>query len=733
MVKIVRPEEQGSLGTAQISPGVAASAGSGQVELGRTISSVGKAFQQTEVDEISANLGNFISNQGKEYFEKSKVAHQTGLLANKMSEATIEFMKAKEGRYKQVTDKNGNPMFTTLVDDVGKLGDDIIKRVGDNIIDPEVRAKFKAQFTGYLANQKISAFKHAQAQQKQFAIQSIENRLDSLTKQGVADDINNIGDYEAQAQDILNKAALSGIITTKTRDAEIKRFSDDLRTNAIRNMIQNNPEQANAFFATNQPSGLGQEADAQFKNEHEIKTKTDKRLIEESKLLADIDNKSALNILVSDIEDKIEGGMLRDDDLLRLKPILPEKTYKALVGKQIAAVTDRANERRRLSSLNVAILNDDGTGAYSEKDINASYGLMVEKAEAETGAPVSLSGKAMLAAAHKRDVSAFRKELEASIKLGDVKNAGEILQSYTYLQDKNSEIIHNLDSETLEIIELAKINLRSGSVSPEGALSQARESYNAVDATVRDFRKRNYNNRVKDFTGNDGLEAKILDAFDEKFFGQTEVSDETLARFEASFKAAYERTGDMESAFNASVEKFKQTHKVSKVSNTGQVDFLPPEKLYPEFKDTELREILEAEVKQVEPNLAPEKISLGSRPVGGRYPVMKEIETSEGEVAIVPVTNEDGIALTWSPEGSNVLIEKALKQKNIVDQEVVEAVQQNLERRSEEAAAEKPRTITSERKKELLQEARRRAQKENFRRPDVIFKELLEGELNAVN
>ena len=159
MARITRPDTPGTLSQANISEGIAAQAGAGLGAIGAELQRTGRATQQSRAGELSRRMAAQIEQTGREYWEQSKRTHQTAVLTNTISDATIEYEQAISNRRQQVVDENGNPTFTTLGEDVRKIGEDIRDKFANKILDPEVASRFRNDFTRFTTSKQISAIR----------------------------------------------------------------------------------------------------------------------------------------------------------------------------------------------------------------------------------------------------------------------------------------------------------------------------------------------------------------------------------------------------------------------------------------------------------------------------------------------------------------------------------------------------------------------------------------------
>lgn len=131
----------------------------------------GQALNDLNID-VPRNLKGQITNnqafQDRIYTLQSKRAQQMVDLNVMVNKSRVDFNNKVQARYRQLEDKNGNPQFGNLVDDIGKFGDEIIKQNSQSLQDPLTRERYAAMFKNEVKNQQLDAKGQARTQQLEY-------------------------------------------------------------------------------------------------------------------------------------------------------------------------------------------------------------------------------------------------------------------------------------------------------------------------------------------------------------------------------------------------------------------------------------------------------------------------------------------------------------------------------------------------------------------------------------
>ncbi len=240
MAKITRPAVQASSSKAFIST----SGDTGVGAIGAALTSVGRRTQKLDPGAASRQMGAFAAAEGNRQMESATRSIQSSLLNDNLTSATLAYDKALGDRRAHAVDKDGNPLYTSLVDDTGKLGQDVLQKQLQGIMVPEVRAKFQASFQNTISNKQVQSLSIARKQQLDHA----EASYNSFRKIKVEDAKNGtLGDAPDALGDIeeaLNARVVAGEITEDERNKDLAAAQRDILTFQYTKMIKEDPVQA---------------------------------------------------------------------------------------------------------------------------------------------------------------------------------------------------------------------------------------------------------------------------------------------------------------------------------------------------------------------------------------------------------------------------------------------------------------------------------------------------------
>jgi len=679
MVNIVRPGELGQQGRSEISTGIAATAGSGVVSLGREALSVGRQSQASNQLSLARQMSALVDVEGKRIFNESKQAHQSATLLNKMTEATESFIKGKTERYSRTTDENGNPTFTTLHKDIEQLGKDTLDQTARTIIDPEVARQFKANFGNYVANQKITALKTARNQQVSFGRSSLDTGLGKLVTQAAADDIDQLGTYEQQGLESLQSAMTSGVISQEEFSERSKEFSAIIREGAIHNAIKNDKESAAGMLQMSaQELGIEESTKTKLVKELDASLKSDQIQVQKAKERADLDNMTQEAAIVEDMENRIEADALRENELIAMEDKISAPKFSELKKKFVKETEKRNKELKTHKELGAKIVNGEDISDVKPSQIDKFFDYMVDQRRDLIDAPTTITEEAQLAATIPAPVKRFAKRLEHSAKYGSTENASEVLNAYTYIKDRKKPTLESsFDREATMIMEHAELLVERGGVVPAEAMTQARDIIFKTDADTRNIREDLFK-KEKEFKVNNIEETAATELDAEGFLGDNKISQDAVNTFRSFTREGFIRSGNRDTAVAYAKQMMSKTHGISSVTATEQYMFAPPEKMLPSFSADSLRRILVKEVTPALPaGVAPESISLASDDItvgtiqisgtreGERveqtipsWVITYKMKVGDEEIEVPLINEKTGQPKRWTPLGTTVFEEE---------------------------------------------------------------------------
>ena len=183
MAEIIRPTNVTIQPQGQINQSTAGEFAVAGEALGNPTIQQGREMQQAKFGAMTNELGDYIAGESIRQLKEQDSAIRSSVYADKFTRATNEFLTGAANRAKQVTDADGNPLFGTLVSDVGKMGNETLQKYLKGITDPEIVRQLTANFNSQVNTSQLQAMQTAANQQKEFSIASYQSMKDLTLKQ----------------------------------------------------------------------------------------------------------------------------------------------------------------------------------------------------------------------------------------------------------------------------------------------------------------------------------------------------------------------------------------------------------------------------------------------------------------------------------------------------------------------------------------------------------------------
>lgn len=241
MAEIIRPQGGSILDQSNINIGSAASTANAAQGVGNSLVSLGKEQSQDARGTMNISLGNAIANESTQQLSEANDSIRSSIYADRMTKATKEFLTNATNRSSQVTDKNGMPLFGSLVQDVGTLGKETLEKYLADVTDPALKEQLTANFNSQVANSQLQAMSTAKNQQKDFAAASYASLKDVTLKQAQLDNINNIPGYVNRLEEVLRSNVASGLMSAAEAQQELQTTDRNLRVGHVQQAIEANP------------------------------------------------------------------------------------------------------------------------------------------------------------------------------------------------------------------------------------------------------------------------------------------------------------------------------------------------------------------------------------------------------------------------------------------------------------------------------------------------------------
>ena len=556
------------------------------------------------IGEQVTRLGEAVSKSGEEFFKAADKSFKDTLYNKALSNATLQYNQEYQARLEKKFDDKGNPTYTTLATDVGKMGTDIMSRQSIGIVDNETKAKFMGNFGQYVNNKQIQALGDARQQHIDYSQAELMKTIKTNIDAGVTDNPANVNYYVSQNDKIIQEARAAGILSSV--DAE--RFADnsrgEIRMGAYRASIEKNPSGLLNQLEKSDPSNLGlhaKEREQLIKEAkagvRDVEVAAKKQADEEQKIVD-----KARNLYTKQSELKLARGELGEKQILEdvAQGRLSEEQGIAL---QIKLVNQQKKDEKEGMSL-AAIEEAKKTGAplvnVKPALLNKSYSqdlqLMASQQDNPT-APISLVDKAVVASNFNTAVPAFVNELEFNLVNEQGTDATGALRAYEHMVNTRDVGVSTMSREAQAVASIALRRSTDTSLSDKQALESARKLVQHKDDVITAQRRRELKD-VKAFSLGK-IESTIIDKiYDTTDFQSNSVSLQDQAVFSQLMEENYVLTGSEDDAIELTKNQTKAMFGTT-VINEGTfrkpLMFFPPEKLYPHIQPEAIKKSWDAD------------------------------------------------------------------------------------------------------------------------------------------
>ena len=662
MPRITRPGDQPQQSRAQVSEGLAATAGSGLVAMGQKMVGFARQFAASNPAAATKQLSAFLDAQGRQLFEESKPVEQASQLNGAMTDASEEFIRGKFERYKQTTDKDGNPTFSTLHTDIENIGKDVIQRHAEKITDPKTRERFAERMGRMVSSHKLTAVKDGLKMQHRDALKNLDRGLGGVLQRAMGDDLDMVGTYENEGLDMLRDARATNLISEDEFQQKARELPILLRTSVLNQGINSDRGRVEAILQ--QPAaqiGITEDKRAHLQATVEAANKSDAVAIKQAEEQQKVDEATEEATLTDSLAAHAEAGTLRADELMSFKDKIAPASYERIRAQAIKTVDRDLKRKRENGQVAYDISNGRDIGKYTPKRIDQYFNASVKQTHDNLGRAPTLVEESQIAGSIPTPVEAFADKLGSKVKFGELQEAEDIIASYTYLRDRKKPALSvSFDSEAEQIVNHAAHLVERGATSPKIALRQAREKFMEPNNLRTEHLRSEFKN-LSQFKPN-RLNTTVAKALTDGWFhGAPAVSPDAAATFKFFVASEYEKSGSAESAISYAKAQMDKTHGESALARDGEYMFMPPEKVFPSIDSTSLKSILESDVKSVIPEgVDPSTVKILADELTDDSRTW--LLTYEREGQIVAIDNpETGQPRRWSPIGTKFFDEQQAK------------------------------------------------------------------------
>lgn len=517
-----------------------------------------------------------IQHQSQQFFEEAKKSYQNAAYAKAMASATERLSAGVQERISQRTDKDGNPTFHTLPQDIKNISSQVLDSELQGISDPDVKERLKMQFADMAISQQMMAQKEARSQQVDFSRAAVSESLVSLQRQAQFADPALMDQYLAEGHSILAEAVRTGAMTHGELQSQFQVFSDNVQYHQALTQIKQDPK--GTLEAINEGATFGLDkakveqlkeagqgilndqmrAQAQALKAQEIATKQQQKLAT-TELEINIEQGSGSE---GDIIEAAQQGKISAQDSADLRLKLAKHTEKTI--KETAASDEVRNAvmaGKPLTNMTPAAINSVFASDVAAIGDNPSLLDITQK----------------VASTYKGEVSNYTNRLSSSLMFGSDQEAVDAVSSISYMSQVNPAGLGKLDAKDLAVYGKASTFIDAG-IEPSAAIKKARESVSLVDEKTRSISDQNFSK--EDLSKPKNIKDFVSDSFN-GFFGSSDVNDDVVAKANTLLREAYRQTnGDIKASKKIVETQLKNFAGVTSFNGGDVVMTRPPEQVY---------------------------------------------------------------------------------------------------------------------------------------------------------
>ena len=588
------PRERIMLG----SPEGAAGPGETMVNAAGDMQKMGRALREKgkqEIDEIAqiqasmAARAQAAARQQQEFNMRARASKANGIANNATSEAIKEYLVRYQERANQRLDKNGNPMFDTLHQDVGNIVSEITTKYG-KLSDPLAAAQFKQNFDQFVTNRLPSVLEDVRRQQLDFSKASLARTVEAIQTTGGQDDIRNWQVYEGQLRTVLTRGIADGTISATDAVGMEQSVRAKIVGQGLNTLVFNDPHKALDILANNAAEDLGATAE---QYNHAVQTaqvqalRLDEQDAKEREKNLKLQQAESLALTQA----KVTGSLIRYEsgDSTALQEAqyavftdqsLSESQRADMMNKIEKVAVSKRKEAAESSELMQRISNGESLAGVPSKAIESVYNNIVRTNEAAKGDRLTLQEKAFLIKPIRAAVPQFAKELESAALTGSREEAAQAVSAYKFITSEqgNPEVVNDMRSDAKAIMNMASLRMTDNLESADEAIKQARAAVLSMNDKDRASLEK---------TGFVDGQLKAGQIIDELGFNAAQLDTATSNRIARNYASNLViHAGDEAAAKAATIQQVKQSYGFTQVTKAMEGDsiftgstamYLPPE------------------------------------------------------------------------------------------------------------------------------------------------------------
>lgn len=611
-------------------------------------------FKPKTTDKSQDTLSLQLDSVNSEFYSRAQAANISATVSKAHRQATEEYTRLAQQRVDAKEDKNGNPTFGRLPQDIETLGKEVKARASSRIEDPAARRMFEVIFDNLIKNQTTASNEEARSQQINFIRAEEQAAFQAYTEAAVQSMDSNVEseyfiDQYATFLEGAQDAFSSQEITKKIDD-----FEREVRVGRMQRMINKAPDLAVKMLEGEMESPLVTSLTAAEKE-----AALDEAIAAWSSFQAETTQGLKEMIIAGDagqdiIELEHKNGTITDVQAQELNTILKQ------------AETARETKRTSVQKVAKSLIQGQSLVGLDSRDINDHFEDTISRLT-EKGEEVDIAREAELASLYQRPVTKFNKRLASQIVSGDPDTAIKAVAAYNYLQNRSPASLDRFSTDARAIASYAvTLQKNASGISPEKSVELARAA--VTERSTKRIERLEQFKDIKKFKKLSSIKELVQDHFNADGFLPIDIAEEVedgvASRVKNILKESYIMIPDEEGAFDHAMGLMKDRLGQT-LFNGGDTRFnlkggerimyMPPEKVYPGIQPDKLLGNFESNISTV----LPEGIEAGSAriqaddltlfasgPFAGSYGVTYLDKDGVEQTLLLP----DGTPVRWKPD-----------------------------------------------------------------------------------
>jgi len=573
-----RPQQTGTTNTVQIGAGNAATSA-------------------THIAEVTDRLGGSVAALGKEYLQKSQQALSTAVYDLHMQKATEEFNQRAQERMSQVTDEEGNPNFTTLPQDIEKIGNEVMMKRMGTMFDPNASSQFSRDFRNFTSSQSVKAAGVARQQELDYSRAQVKSTMSASINKALTLNIAEADTVLIDMRRSLDSYLASGTITKQEYDT----YLDSTRATVYKakwgELIAQDATTAVEQLSQEQALGLTEVERRQMLTQAEAKVEANirlnERIVRENEAKVNQQQKATYE----ELKTGILSGKADESDIWAAFNNGAIDQQLLNTGVQFA----RAEAKRQGEVVNTQAdiakqVKDGMPVTASSKDVDTFVNTKVQQLEERLGKQLSLEEKTYIASDIRAPVNSITKPIEHGALFGNTEETASAYRSWSFAQQKNPEMVSTLSDNAVSNMAMIDSLVATSNLPVNKAVEAVK---NIVDSRTPEKIQELAASFKNEYDIKD-MRSEANDIADEGFlfFGKEDLATGEATKLMNLYRTMYTLTNGDKDATRAAVKaKVSTTLGTTQLGGKERLMFLAPEKMFPMLTSDQLDEIMRSDME----------------------------------------------------------------------------------------------------------------------------------------